>query len=562
MSDPTTSRVASATRSLVDDIFGVDARALAVMRIGLGLIMLRDLWVRSYDLVAFYSDRGAIPREAVLDHLNRSFGVSVHMAAAEWQVSAALFAIHAVFAAMFTVGFRTRLATAVSWFLLISLQTRAGIVLQAGDVVLRLLMFWALLLPMSARVSVDAWRQPPPKGAPGRVTSIATAALGVQLASIYLFTWILKSGRHWWDGSAVYYALNIDYFGKQPFCSMLLGTAPVVDVLGEGRLQWLESHVWAPIAPNVPWATSALTFGTFFWELAGPVLLLFPFFRAPVRTLVVFGFISLHLGFFAGLEIGLFPWICIAGWAALLPGAFWDRLGWRDDAPTRARVHRSGWALNAAAFFFLVLVTNWNLSTIKKQVPAAPSVPSEVRWVAKLLRLDQTWNMFAPYPLKDDGWYVIPGVLFNGEDVDLWTGGTPKWVPVDTADGHKPLLHHTDEGLELDRTKPELVSAMYPSQRWRKYMRNIWLKKYKDVRIYYGKHLCRTWNAEHTGGERLRSFRIVYMKEVTPKPGGDLLVRPTQIWQHNCYSSTKTSSKTAKPAPKTTPSRPEGHPSK
>ena len=111
------------------------------------------------------------------------------------------------------------------------------------------------------------------------------------------------------------------------------------------------------------------------------------------------------------------------------------------------------------------------------------------------------------------------------------------WVPVDESDGHKPLRHHTDESLELDRTQPELVAAMYPSQRWRKYMRNIWMKKYKGLRLYYGKHLCRQWNATHRGAERLKTFRIVYMKQVTPVPGGSGIVNPVQTWKHNCYGS-------------------------
>lgn len=530
-------------RAVVDDLFGLDLRGLAVMRICLGLIMLRDLWVRSYDLVAFYSDRGALPREAILDRLDSTWRFSLHMMNGEWQFNAVLFAIHAVFALMFTVGFRTRLANLLCWIFVISLHARGSIQLQAGDVVLRLLLFWSLFLPLGARASVDALRSPPLRRVAQRVVTVATAAFGVQLAVVYLFTAILKTGRAWKDGSAVYYALSIDYFGKQPFCDIVLGTAPVIDVLGPETHAWLVAHVWPTIAPQVPWAASLFTFGTIAFEWAGPMLLLFPFWRAPVRAAVVVGFISLHLGFFMGLEIGLFPWICISGWLAMLPGAVWDRLGWRDGPGVKRPTQRAGWHFNTLAFFFLALVVNWNLSTVRKPFPKAPSVPSEVRWVGHLLRLDQNWNMFAPYPLKDDGWYVIAGVLSNGGEVDLWGGGEPTWVPVDDSDGHKPLLHHRDETLELDRTQPELVSAMYPSQRWRKYMRNIWLKKYKSLRLYYGKHVCRTWNADHRGNERLKSFRMVYMKQVTPKPGETGIVEPVMIWKHNCFGSSKPSSK-------------------
>ena len=524
-------------RACVDDVFGLDLRALAVMRVSLGLIMLRDLWVRSYDLRAFYSDRGALPREAILEHLDGTWRFSLHMMNGQAEFSAGLFLIHAVFAAMFAVGFRTRLANLVCWIFVLSLHARGSIQLQAGDVVLRLLLFWSLFLPLGARASVDALREPPLERVAQRVVSVASAAYGMQLAVVYLITAILKSGRPWKDGTAVWYALNIDYFAKQPFCELVLSTRPVVELLGSDTHAWLVANVWPFVDPQVPWLASALSFGTIIFEWVGPPLLLFPFWRRGVRTLLVFGFISLHLGFFAGLEIGLFPWICIAGWVAMLPGPVWDRLGWRDAPEVSRPVQRVRWPLNGLAFFFLLLVVNWNLSTMRKQFPKAPVVPTEVRWIGHLLRLDQNWNMFAPYPLKDDGWYVIPGQLFDGTMVDLWGGGEPHWVPVDTTDGHTPLLHPTDDSLELDRTQPELVSGMYPSQRWRKYMRNIWMKKYKALRLYYGKHLCRQWNDTHTGGERLKKFRIVYMKDLTPSPGKSTIVKPVQIWSHNCFSS-------------------------
>ena len=117
-------------RATVDDLFGLDLRALAVMRISLGLIMLRDLWVRSYDLVAFYSDRGALPREAILERLDATWRFSLHMMNGEWQFNAVLFLIHAAFAVMFTIGFRTRLANLLCWVFVISLHARGSIQLR------------------------------------------------------------------------------------------------------------------------------------------------------------------------------------------------------------------------------------------------------------------------------------------------------------------------------------------------------------------------------------------------------------------------------------------------
>ena len=517
------------------DLFGLDLRSLAIMRMGMGLILIRDLIMRAGDVVAFHSDKGALPRAAILEHQYRTWAVSLHMGVGHANLQLLLFALAGVFAVMLTLGYRTRLATVLSWLMLCSVQSRASIILQSGDVVLRLMLFWSLFLPLGARFSLDNLLHPPKKLPARSITSVATGGFILQMGLIYLFTALLKSGRAWIDGSAVYYALNIDYFAKQPFCRTIVESRSVMDLIGPDAVAGLRS-LGLIINAKTPWIAAFFTYATIVWEYAGPALLLFPFRRVAVRTFVVCSFIFLHLGFFVGLEIGLFPWICIAGWLGLMPGAFWDRVGLVVAARSDRRTWTQRWHVNAMAFFCVLMVVSWNLSTIRKQFPKSPAVPSQVSWIGHTLRLDQNWIMFAPFPLKDDGWYRIPGELSGGGEVDLWTGEAPVWVPVDDSDGHKPVLHPKDTALELDRTKPDDVAAMYKNQRWRKYMRNLWSKRNKKLRLYYGKHMCRTWNAEHSGSERLRSFRMVYMKENTPKPGEPFgPIQPVMIWKHNCY---------------------------
>src|SRR5690606_9364182 len=81
----------------------------------------------------------------------------------------------------------------------------------------------------------------------------------------------------------------------------------------------------------LPW----LTFAVIMWEFWGPFLLFFPFDRGQVRTVAVFGFTALHIGFGSMMELGLFAWIgAVTPWV-LLPAWFWDgparRLGgWAD----------------------------------------------------------------------------------------------------------------------------------------------------------------------------------------------------------------------------------------
>ena len=268
----------------LSEMFGCDLRSLAALRVGLGLTILEDLWTRSRDLATFYSDDGVLPREALLEHFSRDIYVSLHMASGTPAFQGVLFAIAAVAAVCLTVGYRTWLATLISWILLVSLQVRMPLVLQSGDVVLRLLLFWSLFLPLGARASVDALQSPAIKAPPQRITSVATFGLMVQLSSIYIFTAILKNGAAWWNGTASIYALQIDHFAT-PFGKWMLTLPDPVLHFGTGA--------------------------TLFWEFGGPAFLLIPFFFGPARTLTIFGFYALHIGFRAALDIGLFSQICM-----------------------------------------------------------------------------------------------------------------------------------------------------------------------------------------------------------------------------------------------------------
>lgn len=67
-----------------------------------------------------------------------------------------LFALAAACAVALLVGWRTRLAALGCWLLLSSLQVRQPLIYIGGDSILRLLLFWGLFLPLSARLSLNA----------------------------------------------------------------------------------------------------------------------------------------------------------------------------------------------------------------------------------------------------------------------------------------------------------------------------------------------------------------------------------------------------------------------
>ena len=73
------------------ELFGVDLRSLAIMRILLGMILIRDLFVRAQYLETFYTDYGALPRYVVLDFWERPMYISAHMMSGSWTWQAILF---------------------------------------------------------------------------------------------------------------------------------------------------------------------------------------------------------------------------------------------------------------------------------------------------------------------------------------------------------------------------------------------------------------------------------------------------------------------------------------
>jgi hypothetical protein len=468
----TSRRGSLAWRGWLQDCFALDVRSLALFRIALALLVLGDLAIRASDLKAFYSDAGIVPRERLAD----GGSWSVHALGGTADYQALVFLVHAGAAVALLVGFRTGLAAFLTCFLLMSLHVRNPFVLQGGDALLRLLLFWGLFLPLGACFSLDARRGP---AAPRRVLSVGSTALVLQIGFVYWFSVAFKTDPCWHeDGTAVYYALSIDQLVK-PAGKLLLG---------------------------YPGLMRALTHATLWFEALAPAALFVPVARWQVRTAVVAGFCAFHLiGLNLCLELGPFPYVCAAAWLALLPGPFWDRLGrwWsRVPRPAPAGLLRATPGVNVVAALFLGYVFLWNLRTTdfdRFQV----LLPRQLNSLGFTFGLDQFWGMFAPGPPHDDGWYVVVGTLEGGAQVDPLRDGRP-----------------------VSWEKPEWVSRLYANERWRKFMMNLCREGQADNRVRLMSYLWQEWHAAHPTGARLDRLELYYMHEETPPPGQPAEARP------------------------------------
>jgi hypothetical protein len=278
------------------EIFGADLRSLALFRVILALLVLADLVNRATDLRQHYTDAGVLPRTVLIQDVLSPWSFSLNLMNGQLFFQVLLFAAAALAALGMLVGYRTRLCTIVLWVLLLSIQWRNPLVGGSDGPLLRLLLFWGMFLPLGAYWSVDR-----AKGAVARLSvrflSVATFGLFVQIALVYWFTALLKSGPEWRvDGTAIYYALSIDQIAT-PIGHYLL---------------------------NYPDLLKMLTFATFGLEAFGPLLLFCPFFTGPVRTGAVLAFMSLHFGIWLTMDIGIFPWISAFSMVCFLPPWFWQ----------------------------------------------------------------------------------------------------------------------------------------------------------------------------------------------------------------------------------------------
>lgn len=246
----------------------------------------------------------------------------------------------------------------------------------------------------------------------------------------------------------------------------------VIDAAETAHLKWAAFVVLVQHSPLLGWM----------WPLA----------RLPSLTVpgnAAYDFVARHRGRFAAIS------------ARLLPAR---EVQWEVER---------GWQWLAGALVLMVFV--WNLHTINwlPQKTYAMMTPP-----MRILRIDQFWNMFAPFPLKEDGWMVIAGRLADGSEVDL--------------------IHPDREGPP-SYDKPELYSQDHGNIRWLTYRGRLWEAQYSRHRMYYGKYLCRVWNADKLQGaeraQRLMTFRMIYMLERTPPPGEVANVEQVVLWRHECF---------------------------
>ena len=453
--------------------FAVDLRSLAVFRLALGATLLCEISQRSLDLVAHYTDLGVLPAESALRLSGRGMELSPHYWASPWPLlEGLLFLIAAVAAISLILGYRTRVVTALSWFLLVSVQVRNPWISTAGyDKLLRLLLFWALFLPLGARYSLDDRRSPRAYECSNRLADIPGAALLIQVALVYWVTSLKKTGASWSEGTAIYHALHQDLYVSA--AGVWLREFPEFLRFGTHATRWLE--------------------------LLGPVIAFSPWFAAPLRGVAVVSFIGFHVTLGLFLNIGMFPLVASTAWLPFIPGAFWDALerrrsgaaeppGASESAPYRI----PRWVRWSCASALVYVLAFLGLQLFGGGIGGVKLIPGSISTIGRIARIDQHWAMFAPDVPAYDRWLVFEGTLANGDEIDILSG------------------------REVQLGTPDPTLSSYLGIRWRLWMLSLLRMKLdpakaNDVRIYRANslYLCKAWNADHAPPRRATRVRTI-----------------------------------------------------
>lgn len=449
----------------------LDLRALGLLRIGIASVLLLDLCLRMGDLEAHYTNTGILPLSALFDYAWNPYHFSFYTIASSLPLQAFLFLANIICVSCLLLGYRTKLFTFVCWLFLISLHNRNPLIQQAGDDLLRLILFWGLFLPWNYYYSIDRFNVSKINNESTEYSSFAGFAYVLQFFFVYFFSAMLKTSPEWTtDFTALYYALSLDQI-LMPFGKLIYPF--------EGMLK-------------------VLTAATYYTEMLLPFVLFIPFFTGWFRLLFFTIITTLHIGIALSLNVGLFPLISTVAMLGLLPNFFIDKVDLKlkklfqnlviqaKKVPTkkgRPFFPKERPFIAVIAIFFIFYTFLWNLRTV-----GVPLSEFGIKWVGHLVRVDQYWSMFAPSVFKDDGWFILEGTTEEGDQLDLRRHGEP---------------------ITFD--KPSYVAGTYKNDRWRKYAENILFVFNSHYRLYYCGYILKKWNRNNPE-KKIHHLEVIYMK--------------------------------------------------
>jgi hypothetical protein len=145
---------------------------------------------------------------------------------------------------------------------------------------------------------------------------------------------------------------------------------------------------------------------------------------------------------------------------------------------------------SAVLGFVFTIILIWNIASLPGSVI---TFPESLKKFVRIVRLDQSWGMFAPTVLKQDGWIVAKAELNDGTIIDL----------------------NTEDHI-LSYSKPLKVLDKFKNDRWRKLTEQLYLTASNTIRGHYANLLTVEWNSKQTDhNKKIKNIDLIMMVEIT-----------------------------------------------
>ncbi|MDG0815748.1 HTTM domain-containing protein [Bdellovibrio svalbardensis] len=276
-------KLATITKSVQDFFFKpIQVQNVALMRIGIGVILLLNWYMIWSHLGVFYSDSGLVSWETMKHYISPNVFNLYFYFPNDPRTTWLFGVINLLGAIGVFLGLFTRTSIVLTFLTLVAFHERNIFILNSADLVLRNFLFFMLFSPAGEAYSLDRWIKVKLGSAseePVLRRPWALRLMQLQFSFIYIATVLFKmKGTYWADGTAIYIATRLDEFFRIQLSIL-----------------------------NSMFAIKMLTWGTLLVEFALGTLI----WIRELKYWVLLAGVGLHLGIELTMSIPLFEWVMI-----------------------------------------------------------------------------------------------------------------------------------------------------------------------------------------------------------------------------------------------------------
>jgi hypothetical protein len=428
------------------NLFKLDLRSIALMRILIGGIVLIDLCTRLIDFKIFYTDEGIVPFDKLISRYDILLTLSWLSHASSFQVF--VFAAAIISSIFLMLGYKTRLANIMTWVFLISIQNRNPIINYGADQLLACTLFFGIFLPWGSRFSLDNLHNNFKFSKESNsYFSFGTLAFCLQASLVYFFSGLNKTHESWRENyNAISTVFNIERF---------------LTPLGESVRPFILESMIIP---------QSLTILIKNFEMLVPILLFFPVLAKYTRNWSLVFLFIMHFFLSAFLVLNQWAYLPFAILIGLIPSKFWDLTDRLDT--TIVHIEK----IKVLSLFPVLILLLGTFTGLARSFRFDDLINSKLNLVMLGAGLGQNWSMFSVVMLDSDGWPLYLGVREDGVKINLKSMNVENFIKpsrLSTADGNDRWRHLYIKMRVANKKLPDSVAQFLCKQQKLKFKKVI-----------------------------------------------------------------------------------------